>query len=748
MEFRIADTFTTSLARLNSHEQKAAKTTAFDLQLDPSRPSSSFHRIDKSKDPNFWSIRVNADVRIIVHKTASSFLLCYVDHHDGAYDWAERRRIEAHPKTGAIQIVEVRERIEDVAPRLPFEIAEKPAATYQAAPASFIFQNLSENDLARIGVPTDWVSDVRSATEDRYFELAGHLPAEAAEALLEYATTGILPTTASVVAASHALPPSVSKSLSEDWVEFSLPEAPVDPERVDHGDLEDIASQLKAILEKSAVEDAFSHPDSLRRFRTIESREDLEQALAAPWETWSVFLHPSQRKIIEREFSGPARVSGSAGTGKTVVALHRVARLAQGEPESRVLLTTFSRPLATMLQRKLDVLVGKEPSVIPRVTVTPFRGVAEELYQLAFGRRPHAPSEKLVSDSIARTAADLGVTEFTARFLVSEWTNVIDAWQVDSADAYANVPRLGRKNRLGPKQRARLWPVFSATRKAINDRGFHTWAQIFAEVTAYYSGRERKPFSHIVVDEAQDLGVPELRLLAAIAPSGPDALFFAGDLGQRIFQQPFSWAGLGVDVRGRSQTLKVNYRTSHQIRRAADRLLPKIVRDVDGLEEERFGTVSVFNGPDPLIAIEADAEAEIARVGRWIAEAVTEGIKPSEIGLFVRTRNQLDRARAAVRGAGHEVFELSERGDDPGEQVSIGTMHLAKGLEFKAVAVMACDDEVLPLQARVESVADEVDLDDVYETERQLLYVACTRARDRLLVGGVQPGSEFLKDME
>jgi superfamily I DNA/RNA helicase len=334
----------------------------------------------------------------------------------------------------------------------------------------------------------------------------------------------------------------------------------------------------------------------------------------------------------------------------------------------------------------------------------------------------------LVRDTLAKAAAGLGVTDFTARFLFSEWTNVIDAWQLDSANAFANVPRLGRKNRIGAKQRSRLWSVFAATRKAINDHGFHTWAQIFAEVTAHYAGRDHKPFTHIVVDEAQDLGVPELRLLAAIAPSSSDALFFAGDLGQRIFQQPFSWVGLGIDVRDRSQTLKVNYRTSHQIRRAADRLLPKVVRDVDGLEEERFGTVSVFNGPDPVVAIEIDAEAEIAHIRQWISEAIAEGIKPSEIGLFVRTRDQLDRARDAVRSSGHEVFELSERGDDPADQVSVGTMHLAKGLEFKAVAVMACDDEVLPLQARIESVADEVDLDDVYETERQLLYVACTRA--------------------
>lgn len=695
MEFRIADTFTDALAKLAAHEQKAAKTTAFDLQMDPSAPGLQFHRIDKSKDPNFWSIRVNRDLRIIVHKTASSFLLAYVAHHDDAYTWAARRRIEAHPKTGAIQIVEVRERVEEIAPPppLPSPIAE-PAVEVVPPAALPVFEALSPDDLLGIGVPEDWLADVKQASEDGFLELASHLPAEAAEALLEYAATGVL----------HR--PAVTVHI-----------------------------------------DPFAHPDALRRFRIVENVEELQRALDAPWEKWTVFLHLSQRSIVERSFVGPARVAGSAGTGKTVVALHRTARLAQSHSNRRILLTTFSRPLANMLERKLKILIGEDASIIPRVTVLPFRGVAEELYQLAFGRRPHAPPEDLVRDLLVNVARTQGVTEFTSRFLFSEWTYVVDAWQIDSADAYATVSRLGRKNRLGAKQRDRLWPVFAATRHAIRERGFHTWPQIFAEVTAHYTSDARKPFAHIVVDEAQDLGVPELRLLSAIAPTGPDALFFAGDLGQRIFQQPFSWQSLGVDVRGRSQTLKVNYRTSHQIRQAADHLLPRVVRDVDGNEEVRFGTVSVFNGPEPLVQVHPDANNEIASVVRWISDAVAAGTKPAEIGIFVRTRHQLNRARTAVQGANHDAFELSERGDDPAGRISIGTMHLAKGLEFKAVAVMACDDDVLPLQSRIESVADEVELDDVYETERQLFYVACTRARDRLLITAITPGSEFLNDL-
>jgi hypothetical protein len=697
MEFRIADTFTDALAKLPAQEQRAAKTTAFDLQLDHSASGLQFHRIDQSKDRNFWSIRVNRDLRIIVHKTASSFLLAYVGHHDNAYTWATRRRIEAHPKTGAIQIVEVRERVEEVTPGPSVgapPVEQKMEALAPAAPP--LFEALSLEDLLTIGVPGDWIEDVKQASEDRFLNLATHLPAEAAEALLEYAATGVL---------HRPAPPPLHA-------------------------------------------DPFAHPDALRRFRVVENVEELQRALDYPWEKWAVFLHPSQREIVERDFTGPARVAGSAGTGKTIVALHRAARLAQTEPQARVLLTTFSRPLANALERKLKILIGENSSIIPRVDVTPFCGLAEELYQLAFGRRPHAPMEEQVRSALAKAAGEQGITEFTARFLFSEWTYVVDAWQLDSAKAYADVPRLGRKNRLGSKQRARLWPIFEATRNAINGKGVHTWAQIFAEVAAYYSELEHKPFRYIVVDEAQDLGVPELRLLAAIAPVETNALFFAGDLGQRIFQQPFSWTTLGVNVRGRSQTLKVNYRTSHQIREAADRLLPKTVRDVDGLEEERFGTVSVFNGPDPIIGVYADNKAETAAVSRWLLNAIVDGIKPSEIGIFVRTHKELERARAAATAANQEVSELSEHGDDPGMRISIGPMHLAKGLEFKAVAVIACDDEVLPLQSRIESVADEVELDDVYETERQLFYVACTRARDRLWVSGVNPGSEFLNDLK
>ncbi|HKY35331.1 MAG TPA: 3'-5' exonuclease [Polyangiaceae bacterium] len=237
-----------------------------------------------------------------------------------------------------------------------------------------------------------------------------------------------------------------------------------------------------------------------------------------------------------------------------------------------------------------------------------------------------------------------------------------------------------------------------------------------------------------------------LRLHPLAAPSRPNALFFAGDLGQRIFVQPFSWKSLGVDVRGRSRTLRVNYRTSHQIREQADRLLGPNVTDVDGNAEKRDDTVSVFNGPPPSV-VSAKSEAEEGNaVATWLKDRSGAGLVPHEFGVFVRSEAQLERAKAAVSKAGLPFKVLDEHVETASGHVSIGTMHLAKGLEFRAVGVMACDDEVIPLQARIEAVGDTGDLEEVYDTERQLLYVACTRARDELLVTGVEPASEFLDD--
>lgn len=691
MNFRIADTFTDSLAKLTGEEQKLVKTTAFDLQLNPAHPGLGLHKLDRSRDKHFWSVRVGSDLRLIVHKTDSSFMLCYVDHHDKAYAWAERRRLEVHPNTGAAQWVEVRERVEEVLVQRQTQAETRPSST----PSARLFAHLPPQELLRYGVPEDLLPTVLHANEDSLLALAEHLPAEAAEALLTLATGG---------------QPQPTPAPAPDT-------------------------------------DPFAHPDAQRRFRVMRDVEELAQALDFPWDKWLIFLHPAQRQWVEKSYAGPARISGSAGTGKTIVALHRAVFLARQYPEARVLLTTFSTPLAQALHAKLRRLIAHEPVLAERLEVAALDSVAQRLHERLLGK------VRLLDDAsaqrcVAQAAQQIGGHRFSDSFICHEWLDVVDSWQLNTWESYRDFKRLGRKTRLTEAQRQTLWRIFEAARTQLNAQGGVTRATLYTRLAEAVRAMPHPPYEHIVIDEAQDVDVGQLRLLAALAANRPDGLMFTGDLGQRIFQTPFSWKSLGVDVRGRSRTLSVNYRTSHQIRAQADRLLDPEVSDVDGNVEERQGTVSVFNGPAPQVHTVRTLADETTLVAHWIQARLAAGVHPHELGLIVRSAAQFPRAEAACLAAGLRWRVLDEQVDTVSGQTSLCSMPVAKGLEFRCVVVMACDDEVIPQQTRIESVTDDTDLDEVYHTERHLLYVACTRARDHLLVTALTPGSEFLGDLQ
>ena len=403
MNFRIADTFTDSLTKLTAQEQKATKTTVFDVQINPANPGLSFHRIDKTKDANFWSVRVNSDLRIIIHKTESDLLVCYVNHHDKAYKWAEKRKIQQHPRTGAIQLIEVRERVEEIPVFVQVE------ETAPAKEAVILFHDIEDESLLDFGVPEEWLSDVKLATEETLFDLAEHLPQEAAEALLELATGGT--------------PDPVAKSSSK----------------------------------------GFEHPDTQRRFRLVTDEEELALALEFPWEKWTIFLHPSQQAIVERHFNGPARVSGSAGTGKTIVALHRAAFLARRNAKAQILLTTFSDALADLLSIKLDRLVGADSQLRKQITLKSLPSLAKEFF---------GPFELATEDEIASWIEEARSStkghQFGQRLVLGEWRHIFDAWQVTNWESYKSVPRQGMKTRLGSKQREVMFTILDKVSQSLS----------------------------------------------------------------------------------------------------------------------------------------------------------------------------------------------------------------------------------------------------------------------------------------
>ena len=686
MTLLYASTFADALATLTHQEQKQVKITTVDLMMDSKGTGLSLERLTRVGSDNIWSARVSRDIRIILRRDGEDNLLAYVGHHDDAYEWAERRKIAPHERTGAMQIVEQVERHEEAAPPVNTGRSEEEGEPEQAVQP---FWALTDDQMLDVGVPREWLAQVRAMPEAEIDALFDRLPAEAAEALYDFATGGRL----------------------EDHVA-----APAKP-----------------------GEDPFTHPDAQRRFRVLDNVEELQAALDAPFEKWAIFLHPAQRERVTREVTGPTRITGSAGTGKTIVALHRAVHLAEADEAARVLLTTFSKELARALSAKVELLTQARPAVRERITVRPIDQAATELYTPQFGQ-PNRVTPSQIRSLIAEAQKTGLASDLTPAFLFEEWTELVDAWGVTDAESYAAIPRIGRRTRLGPRQREAAWAVFDAVRDGLDRRGLATRAMIYDRLTAVLRGGRALPFNHVVVDEAQDLTVAQVRFLAEAGKGRADALFLAGDIGQRIFRLPFSWAKLGLDIRGRSHSLKVNYRTSHQIRAVADRLLPLSMTDMDGVEEGRRGTVSVFDGPPPDICLFDDEDAEASAIAEWLRVCESEGVDPSSIGILVRSEGQLTRARNAVKASGNDP-----RAD---ASIRITVMHEAKGLEFRAVAVMACDEDVLPDPVRLAAIGDIAELETAFETERHLLYVACTRARDRLLVTGIGPGSDFLDDLQ
>ena len=681
MNLLLAYTFNTALGKLAADEQRAVKVTVFDFQQNPDNPGHSFHRIERAKDKDFWSIRVNRDIRLIVHKRGSNLLVCYVDHHDKAYAWAQNRRLENHPKTGVAQIVQIRETVRDI--EIPNYVAVE--AETPEAPTHFPFKKYSDDDLLQWGVPGDWLDDVRTADENQLLSIAALLPSEASDALLELATGG----------------------------------TPTKPEPVATG------------------EDPFTHPDAQRRFQLIHSNKELEAALEFPWDKWSVFLHPDQRKLVTKTYNGPARVSGSAGTGKTIVALHRAAHLARENDDALVLITTFSPKLAKTLETKLNILVYHEPLLKERIAVRDLETLAQRLYEARIGRCQVIGTEEInVLIQTAHQSACPEIQKFSPQFLKDEWHHIIDAHQIKSLDNYLDVNRLGRRSRLSATQRETLWPFFAGIQEGITAANQVTREEAYTKLAENLKASDRPLYDHAIIDEAQDLSVSQLKFFAALAghgDAGPESLFFAGDIGQRIFQHPFSWLSQGIDIRGRSSTLKVNYRTSHQIRNQADRLLDSELIDPDSIKESRRQTISVFNGPNPVVKICDSADSEVQAVRQWLIQQKELGFEDNEIALVARSNEQISRAEAIL--------------GDQESQPKIILMHDAKGLEFRSVAIIACDEDVIPFQSRIESASDMHELNTLLETERHLLYVAATRAREHLLITAQSPGSEFLDDL-
>ena len=674
------DTFGGSLKELTLAEQGAVMSTMVELTESPDSPGLNVHRIGDAST-KCWSARVNDDIRLVFFRTEASVVPAYVAHHDAAYRWAEGRALDVHPGTGAAQIVIIGERREEIIKRIVVPKLDDPFAKRP-------FEHLTDETLLAYGTPKAWLQPIREATTQAFLDEIGDLlPAEACEFLM-------------AVAAGETPPPPPAPKLS------------LNP---------------------------FTHPDAKRRFYLVESDEDLRRALTLDWEQWMLYLHPSQREAVDREFAGPARVTGGPGTGKSVVAVHRAARLAR-HGNGRVLLTSFSKTLSNHLRQQLDQLLAGDPAR-ERVDVV-------HLHQLAVDRLSEARGESLkVADGpavgkAAKGAAEaLGAATVTPAFLEAEWNMVVDPYGVTTWEEYAAVDRAARGTPLNRAQRELAWRGIEAMRTPLEAAGLTTWSRVCWELVGRLEAGDERPYAHVIADEAQDFGPAELRLLRALAASGTNDVFLASDANQRIFKPYTPVARAGLEVRGRSVTLRVNYRMTEQIRRVAEEIIAGKVE----CDEPTSRSISLLAGTEPEVVVARGVNDEVQRVAEWLKKLVANGYRPGQIAIFARKRDIIqNRVYAAVKAAGLEAFNLEADEAPPGSRVAIGTMHRSKGLQFRAIAVMGVEEGTVPLGSVRSRQPDEAAQRAFVEMERNLLYVACSRARERLLITGVGRGSEFV----
>ena len=711
--FRVAifDEFLDAFARIPREQQKKVSKFMRKFRADPTQPSINYESISTFADPNLRTVRIDQAYRAVVLKPEKGnvFVLLWVDHHDKAMRWASNKQVVIHPDTGSLQVLSATAPSAGAAPDAgpPDAAMPSPAAgapSEPSAPAEPMFQALSDADLASVGLPEALRPAVRAVrTSSDLDALSAQLPPEVYEALF-------------FVADGEPL----------DVVRDALGLTASDPV-----DVHDFAAALHK-------------PSNQRRFALITDDEVLDGMLDAPLAKWRVFLHPSQRRMVSAHFNGPARVLGGAGTGKTVVAMHRARHLATAvfpDPGDRILFTTFTHNLARDIQANLRGLCT--PDVAQRIEVVHLdKWVADFLKRQGYRHRivywPASPLRELWDEALTRRP--VGLPE---RFFREEWDGVIQPQGIATWEDYKAAGRAGRGVRLARAQRRAVWPVFEAYRTLLDARGLRESLDAMRDAANLLRARlGQSAYRAVVVDEAQDMSTTAFALLRQIIPERPNDLFIVGDGHQRIYRRRVVLSHAGVHIVGRSRKLYINYRTTDEIRRFAVSILQDAaVDDLDGGADSNARYTSLVHGRAPEVRAFETFREEVAHIAAFINQG-----DPARTCLVCRTHGLLDQYDAALEQLGITTYRLrrsqAEQADAPGLRVA--TMHRVKGLEFDRVILAGANDGVLPLATDELQSEDPAVREDAEQRERSLLYVALTRARREVLVTSFGGASMWL----
>ena len=666
-------------------------------------------KLQHGRDDRIRTIRVDQFWRgvVLAPDSGDTYCLITVLPHDKAIAYATSRRFSVNQALGVLEVRD-EETIQQLQPSL------------QAVTSSGdkrLFSGVSDADLTRLGVDAQLLPLVRLLTSDAHLDALQPVLPEAQYTALLALALGLSP--------------------EEAWAEVAqLLPADAPPGEVDPGD-------LVSAMERTPGQVTF-----------VSGQEELQRILAHPFASWRTFLHPSQRKIAQRpSYAGPAQVTGGAGTGKTVTALHRAAFLvarggeapggqpSSGGPAAAILLTTYTRNLAEALDAQLALLV-EDPALRQRIEVTNVDRLAYSIVRQSRGA-PGFADDRTVRNLWTRVTEDAGLP-FTPVFLQHEWEQVILGQDLRTEQAYLTCLRTGRGRPLTKEQRSQVWQAAQRVTGELAAARMSTTLQLANEATGLLRQAGTPPYRHIIVDEAQDLHPAQWRLLRAGVAPGPDDLFIAADPHQRIYASRVSLASLGISVRGRSRRLALNYRTTQEILAWSVPLLgAEPVAGLDGEADSLVGYRSPMHGQRPQLRRAATRQEELVFLTERIRSWLAAGIEPHAIGVAARSASLARQARDALNADGITTVALGGQGGK--KAVRAGTMHGMKGLEFQAVAVIGAEQGQVPALAAVtaedeDAVAHAQDL----QRERCVLFVACTRARDHLYVSYAGEPSVFL----
>jgi superfamily I DNA/RNA helicase/mRNA-degrading endonuclease RelE of RelBE toxin-antitoxin system len=708
----ISDHFLKAYNRLPKNHQHQVSTFINQFKRNPTATGINYEVVQGAPDKKIRSVRINGSYRAIVLQPSQGnmYALLWVDNHDEAYAWACTRRADIHPETGSLQIITTTEHVQNALP------------TEETVQKKGLFADFKDKDLIRLGIPEALMPVVHQLSTEQGLEKAlEFFPEEAGEALV-------------ALAAGY--------SIEEVYAQRESAQMGQPNENTDAVDTEDF-------------DKALDNPDTLRRFVIIDNDQDLEELLDKPLEKWRIFLHPSQRKIVQAQVNGSIRVLGGAGTGKTVVAMHRAKWLAEQLDKStgRILFTTFTKNLAVDIRSNLAKICSNEQ--MRRIEIINLDSWVQQFLQkqgyefkLTFqGQNARNKAKECWQEALSNRSQEVNLSE---AFYRDEWEQIISAQGITEMRDYFKVSRKGRGTALDRNTRKKIWLVFQEYRLLLQKNGLREVEDAYRDARQML---ENKPgilaYQHVLVDETQDMGEQALKLVRQIVPPGPNDLFLVGDAHQRIYNRKVVLKNCGINILGRNHSfrLKINYRTTDEIRRWAVSLLEKCtIDDLDEGKDSSEGYHSLMFGEKPRISRHKDFGAETDYLVQEINQLL-KSIPDSHICIVARTKEMVNDYAQALERNGlitHTILpQESDNNSRPG--IRMATMHRVKGLEFDAVFVAGANASKLPLESALVDSSDAIELENAETRERSLLYVAATRARKILYISCYGSPSRFIE---